>query len=132
MRGATRPIRSCDPTTQSYPHTRGAHHVSDASTRQETELSPRTWGKWIPPSSPTLGQRVIPTNVGQISQDDGDVQFSPSYPHTRGANSQTRVRVYGDEELSPHTWGKYFSTGANGGQLSSFHSTSTRIILAAG
>ena len=144
---------SFDDDPQSHPHTRGANWSVAVTQSASTESSPHTWGKSRVPSTcalrigviPThVGQmkmgrtpgleleRVIPTHVGQINWLALLLRIRGSHPHTRGANVVGCISSVCGGESSPHTWGKYFFTGANGGQLSSFHSTLTRIILAAG
>ncbi len=72
-----------------YPHTRGDGPIGFNPALTAEELSPHAWG-W----SGCRGWRtrllwVIPTRVGMVRSESGEILSARSYPHTRGDGPQS-------------------------------------------
>jgi len=88
-----------------HPHTRGEHVGGAVESEYPAGSSPHTWGTRLLLEPLLVGERFIPTHVGNTMTQPRRAYPPPVHPHTRGEHATTIDDFIYEDGSSPHTWG---------------------------
>ena len=71
-----------------HPHARGEHRMLETALSRSTGSSPRPWGTRVAVPLPVLGDRFIPTPVGNTICGRGRCFLMAVHPHARGEHTK--------------------------------------------
>ena len=103
--GNTSSIGTTPPRRPVHPHACGEHAFQGRWRPGCRGSSPRLWGTPGFVSLGDVGERFIPTPVGNTSPNGFSPWFSPVHPHACGEHVKSRQKTAGGGGSSPRLWG---------------------------
>ncbi len=90
-----------------HPHARGEHEEAIDESQLRCGSSPRAWGTPARAHVDVVGNRFIPTRVGNTDADGISRARSSVHPHARGEHWRARPSVSPEWGSSPRAWGTH-------------------------
>jgi len=94
----------CSPASV-HPHARGEYSTSNFQRAAGSGSSPRPWGILLPHPFAPVGDRFIPTPVGNTWPVRSTSRITPVHPHARGEHFFRVVIPASSRGSSPRPWG---------------------------
>ena len=90
-----------------HPHRRGEHRLLVSPMIWASGSSPQAWGTSHVHNVQPIGERFIPTGVGNIAHYDGRCPEFAVHPHRRGEHEIVFKVIEKGSGSSPQAWGTY-------------------------
>ena len=103
--GNTSPLPSRASGTPVHPHACGEHRRDDEIEFPQPGSSPRMWGTLAGLCHAVLGERFIPTHVGNTFVSTTVTSTRAVHPHACGEHWPRRLPCWGVSGSSPRMWG---------------------------
>ncbi len=88
-----------------HPHRRGEHSSISAAHWSEIGSSPQAWGTRVDIDALVLGDRLIPTGVGNTTPNARNTVPWTAHPHRRGEHFFRFISLPPPNGSSPQAWG---------------------------